>query len=142
MEVNWNQVVGDLLTQMLRILLPVALMLFLKWAAEFWRQIHAKNPKLAELLERAGAVGYAAAEEYFRGGYGSTPSEKMEYALRHANEYLKTLGLHVDLNVIRDAIVQYGVANYKFSWTKAPLFEFAESLKPESESEEEKEDDQ
>ena len=108
---------GDAVTQLLRIFVPVLIALVLKWAAEIWMQVREKNPRLAELLALAGQVGYAAAEEYFR-DREADGSEKLDYALDRANEYLQSFGINVDLNVVRDSIINYGVSQYKFSWTK------------------------
>ena len=142
--VDWNEVIGDALTQLLRIMIPVALMLFMKWAAEFWGKLREKNPKLAELIAVAGQIGYAAAEEYFRNSSVSG-EDKMQYAIKHANAYLNTLGIHIDLNVIRDSIIEYGVTHYRFSWTKPEMAEMIAELKERidntGEGEDEEEDD-
>ena len=42
----------------------------------------------------------------------------MNYALTRANEYLKTLGFNIKLDVVRDAIIDYGVSNHLFTWVK------------------------
>lgn len=122
MEVDWNLIAGEVMTQMLRILLPVVIVLIFKWIVEIWTKLLEKNPKLAEAILLAGRIGYAAAEEYFR-DLDTTGEDKMEYALARAEEYLHSLGIHVNLDVIHDSIVQYGVTEHKFSWTQKSLEE-------------------
>lgn len=117
MEVNWNVLLGDLITQLLRIFIPVLVALVLKWAAEIWLRIQEDKPELAEVLMLAARIGYAAAEEYAKNNFCSG-DDKMDVAIARAEEYLKELGWNVDLHVIRDAINDYGVSNWKFTWVK------------------------
>lgn len=117
MDVNWNVLLSDLITQVLRIFIPVLVALVLKWAAEIWVKIQADKPDLAEVLQLAARLGYAAAEEYAN-KYGSTGEDKMEVAVARAEDYLKELGYNIDLHVIRDAINDYGVSTWRFSWVK------------------------
>ena len=135
--IDWKDIAGELITQFLRIMIPVVIVLCLKWFSEIWSKLKEKNPKLAELIAIAGEIGYCAAEEYFRGenisGY-----EKMNFALARADEYLKTLGINIKLDVIRDAIIDYGITNYKFTWVKRKNMEDIIRL-DEIESKEEKE---
>lgn len=120
MEVNWNVLLGDLITQLLRIFIPVLVALVLKWAAEIWIRIQEDKPELAAVLQLAARLGYAAAEEYANSHFCSS-EDKMDVAIARAEDYLKELGLTVDLNVIRDAINDYGVSNWKFTWVKEGL---------------------
>ena len=137
MEINWNDIVGEVLTQILRILLPIVIVLCIKWLSEIYHMLREKNPKLAEAIALAGQLGYSTAEEYFN-GTNADGTEKMDFALARAQSYLHTLGWNIDLNVIRDSIVNYGVTNYKFSWCKKPLDvlwadHIAQEQKPEEE---------
>ena len=117
MDVNWNVLLSDLITQILRIFIPVLIALVLKWGAEIWMRIKEDRPNLAEVLQIAARIGYAAAESYAN-SYPSTGEDKMEYAISRAEEYLKELGYSIDLHVIRDAINDYGVSTWRFSWVK------------------------
>lgn len=116
--IDWKVLLGEALTQMLRIFLPVALALTLKWLVDVWQKIKAKNPRLAEALSIAAEVGYSAAEEHFRNAKGVDGGEKMLYAIKRAQAYLETLGLNINLEVIRDQIATYGYTYKAFSWTK------------------------
>lgn len=136
MEVNWNMLLGDLITQLLRIFLPVAVALILKWAAEIWMRIQEDKPELAEVLQLAARLGYAAAEEYAN-HYAAVGEDKMEVAVARAEEYLKEMGYNVDLHVIRDAINDYGVSTWKFSWVKNQVQNEMMPMPEESEGAEE-----
>ena len=119
MEIDWKVLVGDAITQMLRIFLPVCIALVLKWAGELWLKIKASRPDIAKVIEMAAELGYSAAEDYFRGKCNPTGEEKMTYAIQHAEAYIKeTTGIDVDVDIIRDAITNFGVEWQKFSWTK------------------------
>lgn len=140
--VDWNEIFGELLTQFIRILLPVVIILCLKWLTEIWSKLKEKSPKIAEAIAIAGQLGYSAAEECFHGSKvdGNT---KLDYAIDRANEYLKSLGFNIDAKIICDAIINYGVTNYKFSWTKkdiGELFQFQEQTDEDSEEEESSDD--
>ena len=134
---DWKMILSELITQFLRILMPVAIALILKWASELWLKFREKNPDLADLIAYAGRVGYAAAEEYAEKVDGISSEQKMIYALGRANEYLKTFGLNIDIDVIKDAIIQYGVNECQFSWTQKPLLELFEETGAEKEAENE-----
>lgn len=139
MEINWNEIAGQITTEVLRILVPVLIVLVLKWIAQIWKMLKEKHPELAELIAYAAQVGYAAAEEYFRNRKVSG-EDKMAYAIERAYDYLATVGINnVDADVIRDCINQYGVTNYKFSWSQTPIA--ALFKKPEEDPEEEEDPD-
>ena len=130
---DWKMILSELITQFLRILIPVAIALIFKWASELWLKFREKNPDLSDLIAYAGRVGYAAAEEYAEKVDGISSQQKLDYALSRAAEYLKTFGLNIDMDVIKDSIIQYGVNECRFSWTQ-PLLEFIED-EPEAEKE-------
>lgn len=115
--IDWKDIAGELITQFLRIMIPVVIVLCLKWLSEIWHKLKEKNPKLAEAIAIASEIGYCAAEEFFHGenvsGY-----DKMNYALSRADDYLKTLGFNIKISVIRDAIIDYGVTNHLFTWVR------------------------
>lgn len=121
-EIDWSVLAGEAVTQLIKIFVPVLVVLVLKWIVEIWKRLNEKNPQAAEILAYAARIGYAAAEDYFRQINSADGSDKMDYAIHRASEYLTNLGLNIDTDVIRDAITQYGVSDYKFSWTK-PSFE-------------------
>ena len=99
--VDWKSILGEILTQTLRILLPVVIALILKWAAEIWIKIKAERPDIASILEYAARIAVRAAEQIFGEGHGE---EKKEYAIATVEQYLAENGLSLDVTVIADAI--------------------------------------
>lgn len=145
MDVDWNALIGEAASQMIKILVPVLVVLALKWIVEIWKKLSEKNPELAKLIAYAAQIGYAAAEDYFRNIKTATGADKMNFAIFRAKDYLDAAGLHVDDDILKDSITQYGVSNFRFSWTK-PTFDLSEPIKlvfPEAgqDPEEEEEDD-
>ena len=117
MEIDWKVLASDAITQMLRIFLPVCIALILKWASDLWLKIKTSRPDIAKVIELAGQIGYSAAEDYFH-DKDSTGEMKMTYAIERAESFIKeATGMSVDVDVIRDAITNYGVDWDKFSWT-------------------------
>lgn len=116
MNVVWSDVIGELVTAILKIMVPICITLLLKWGAELYKKIREGNPQLADLIKYAAQLGYAAAEEFFRNDENATGSKKLEHAISEAEQYLKQFNVKVDLNVVKDAIIAYGVENYKFNW--------------------------
>lgn len=117
MEVDWGIVVGDLVTQVLRIMIPVLIALILKWGSELILKIKEEQPKLHWMLSEAAEIGYAVAEEFFR-DKDVDGRTKMEKAISHAMAYLESFGLKVDEETVKDAIINYGTTNGLFSWTQ------------------------
>ena len=122
MDVNWNELAGEAVTQMLRIFVLV-----IKWVVQIFTQLKEKNPQLAEVISYAAQLGYAAAEDYFR-DMQALPSEKMSYAIEHADQYLKAVGGKADRNIIRDAIDCYGINGSRYSWTNEKVKDMLEKL--------------
>ena len=116
MSIDWSEVLGELTTAILKIMVPVLITLILKWGADLYRKIKDGNPQLADLLKYAAQLGYAAAEEFFRDSETVTGNQKLEHAITEAEKYLRQFNVKVDLGVIKDAIIAYGVENYKFNW--------------------------
>ncbi|MBQ6520909.1 MAG: hypothetical protein IJI14_19565 [Anaerolineaceae bacterium] len=130
MDVNWEMLVSEAVTQLIKIFVPVLIVLVLKWCVEIWKKLNEKNPELANLIAYAAQVGYAAAEDYFRNVKSASGEDKMVYAISRAQEYLLNAGESVDDEVIKDSITQFGVNNQRFSWTK-PTFSLAALLQNE-----------
>ena len=116
MDVDWSIVVGDAITALLKVFVPVFVALILKWGGELWIKIKEQNPHIEWLVDTAAEIGYNAAEEFFRGKTGVS-DQKMEYALQVAENYLQDIsGVKVDLVSVKNAIISYGVENKLFSW--------------------------
>ena len=101
MEVDWNAITGQVITAVLKIVIPVCVALVLKWAGEIWLKIKGENPDLADVLSYAVELAVEAAEQIFGPGKGE---EKKQYAIQAAEKYLAEFGLVIDLDVIADAI--------------------------------------
>lgn len=147
MEVDWNVLIGEAVTQLIRIFVPVAVVLCFRWVVQIWKQIKEKHPEIAELIAYAARVGYAAAEEEYRNYPAAAGGDKMAFALYRAEDYLKACGVKVNDDVMRDAIHEYGIDNYKFSWTKPNIADVladirkAEEAAGAEDSDEEEEDE-
>jgi hypothetical protein len=115
--VDWSEVGGELVTQVLRIMIPVLIALILKWAGDLVMRIKESQPQLYWALSEAAEIGYAVAEEYFR-GQKVDGREKLNKAIDHAVRYLSEFGLKVDETTVKDAIISYGTTNKLFNWTK------------------------
>jgi len=143
MDVDWSALAGEAVTQMIKIFVPVLVVLVCKWIVEIYKELSEKNPMAAEIVAYAARLGYAAAEDYFRDLKTATGEDKMTYAIHRAAEYLSNAGISLGHDVLRDAITQYGVANYKFSWVK-PTFDLMidppSDLKPDADDMEEEDD--
>lgn len=116
MEINWNLVIGETVTQLMKIFIPLLIALIVHWIGDFFARLKESNPDLATALALAAQIGYSSAEEHFR-NHPDSGNDKLEYAVSRAEEYLSELGLTVDLHVVRDAILNYGVSTHQFSWT-------------------------
>ena len=103
MEVDWNVITGQVITAVLKIVIPFFVLLVLKWASELWLKIKGAHPQLADILSYAAEMAVEAAEQILGPGKGA---EKKEYAIQAAKKYLAELGLDIDVDVIADAIEQ------------------------------------
>ena len=134
MEINWNLIIGETVTQLMKIFIPLLIALIIHWIGDFYAKLKESNPDLATALALAAQIGYSAAEEHFR-NHPESGSNKLDYAVTRAEEYLSQMGLSVDLHVVRDAILNYGVSTHKFSWQWKQLDMAAEQeLKQEKEA--------
>ena len=142
MEVDWNVLIGEAVAPLIRIFVPVAVVLCFRWIVQIWKQIKEKHPEIAELIAYAARIGYAAAEEESRKYPAAAGGEKMSYALYRAEDYLKACGVKVSDDVMRDAIHEYGIDAYKFSWVKPNIQVMLAEEEAAGDSEEEEEDDE
>ena len=101
MEVDWNVIVGEMMTQVLRVIIPVCVALVLKWAVELYHRIKSEQPDWTPVLEYAAEMAVLAAEQLFGDGHGK---EKKQYAIQTIQNILAEHGLKLDLTVIEDAI--------------------------------------
>ena len=101
MEVDWNVITGEIMTQILKIVLPVVVGLIIKWAAELYLKIKAERPDLAPIIDFAASTAVYAAEGIYGPGEGQ---KKLEYAIEAVRAILQEYGLQLDITVISDAI--------------------------------------
>ena len=99
--VDWTEIIGQCLTQILRILLPLCVALIIKWAVELYHKIKEAQPEAAPILEYAAELAVLAAEQIFGSGKGD---QKKQYAIETIQRILAENGLKLDLSVIEDAI--------------------------------------
>ena len=101
MDVNWNIVLGEVATQVLRIMLPMCAVLILKWAMELWIRLKESKPDIAKLLSCAVQIAVDAAEQIYGDGHGES---KKAYAVAYVEKYLAEHGVKLNVQVIADAI--------------------------------------
>ena len=101
MEVDWNVVLGEMMTQILRVIIPVCVALVLKWAVELYHKLKADSPEWVPVLEYAAEVAVLAAEQIFGSGQGA---EKKAYAIQTIQDILAERGILLNVSVIEDAI--------------------------------------
>lgn len=99
--VDWSSIIGECLTQLLRILLPLAIALIIKWAIELYHRVKSDHQEWEPVLEYAAETAVLAAEQIFGDGNGK---EKKKYAIQVIENMLAEHGLKIDLAVIEDAI--------------------------------------
>ena len=99
--VDWSAVIGELLTQILRILLPLCVAIIIRWAVELYLKIKEEQPNIIPLLDYFVEQAVYAAEQIYGSGHGET---KKEYALQIIQGWLEEYGLNVDVKIISDAI--------------------------------------
>lgn len=111
--VDWSTVLGELLTQFLRIIVPVGIALILKWAGELWLKVKAQKPEIAELLQYACSLATKAAEQEFGGKHGE---EKKQYAIDFVQKFLAEHDVKVDVSVIASSIeaAVFGMNSFRF----------------------------
>lgn len=99
--VDWSTVLGEIVTQILQILLPLCIALIIKWSVEIYQKIKKDQPEWLPVLEYAAEVAVLAAEQVFGSGHGE---EKRDYAIATIERILAEQGLVIDVDVIADAI--------------------------------------
>ena len=98
---EWNEILGELMTEFMRVLIPVCVALVLKWAIELYHKIKTDQPEWVPILEYAAQIAVLAAEQIFGSGHGD---EKNQYAIQTIERILAEQGLVIDVDVIMDAI--------------------------------------
>ena len=101
MEIDWAVVIGEIMTQILRVLIPLFIAMVIKWAVELYHKIKTEQPEWLPVLEYAAELAVLAAEQIYGDGHGD---EKKQYAIQTIQNILAEHGLKLDLTVIDDAI--------------------------------------
>ena len=115
--VDWNVLLGELVTQILRVLIPVLVALIAKWAIELYELIKANQPDLGKILQTAVNTAVIATEQMMETEDGKA---KKEYAIASVQDYLAQKGIVIDVSVIEDAIeaTVYSLHRENFFLTK------------------------
>lgn len=101
MEVDWNVIAGEVMTQVLRVIVPVFIAMIIKWGIELYHKIRTEQPDWTPVLEYAAEMAVLAAEQIFGGGQGA---EKKAYAIQAIQDILAEKGVFLNVHVIEDAI--------------------------------------
>jgi hypothetical protein len=115
--VDWKVLLGELMTQLLRVLIPVLVALIAKWAIQLYEEIKKNQPDFALVLQTAVNQAVIAAEQMLKTEDGK---QKKEYAIASVQDYLAQKGMIVDVGVIEDAIeaTVYSLHRENFFLTK------------------------
>ena len=115
--VDWNVILGELMTQFLRVLIPVCVALIAKWAIQIYQEIKKSQPDFAQVLQTAVNIAVMSAEQMMQTEEGQ---KKKEYAIASVQDYLAQKGMVIDVSVIEDAIeaTVYSLHRENFFLTK------------------------
>ena len=117
MAVDWSLILGELMTQFLRVLIPVLVALVAKWAIQVYQEIKKSQPDFAQVLQTAVNIAVMSAEQMMETEEGQ---KKKEYAIASVQDYLAQKGMMIDVSVIEDAIeaTVYSLHRENFFLTK------------------------
>ena len=101
MDIDWSVVGGEIMTQVLKIVLPLFVALIIKWAVELYHKIKTEQPDWTPILEYAAEMAVLAAEQIYGDGQGA---EKKKYAIQTIEKLLAEKGIQLNVSVIEDAI--------------------------------------
>ena len=130
--IEWHVILGDLMTQFLRVLIPVLVALVAKWAIQLYEEIKQNQPDFAQVLQTAVNIAVMSAEQMMQTEEGQ---QKKQYAIASVQDYLAQKGMVIDVSVIEDAIdaTVYSLHRENFFLTKEqreqdvpPVYEAAE----------------
>lgn len=99
--IEWQTLLGELMTQLLRVLIPVFVALIAKWAIQLYEEIKKNQPDFALVLQTAVNQAVIAAEQMMQTEDGQ---RKKQYAIASVQDYLAQKGMIIDVSVIEDAI--------------------------------------
>ena len=117
MTVDWNVLLGEMMTQILRVLIPVLVALIAKWAIQVYEEIKQNQPEFGQILQTAVNMAVIATEQMMQTEDGKA---KKEYAIASVQDYLAQKGMIIDVSVIEDAIeaTVYSLHRENFFLTK------------------------
>lgn len=115
--IEWNVILGELMTQFLRVLIPVLVALVVKWAIQLYEEIKQNQPDFAQVLQTAVNIAVMSAEQMMQTEDGQ---RKKQYAIASVQDYLAQKGMVIDVSVIEDAIeaTVYSLHRENFFLTK------------------------
>ena len=117
MAVDWSLILGELMTQFLRVLIPVLVALVAKWAIQLYQEIKKDQPDFANVLQTAVNIAVMAVEQTMQTEEGK---KKKDAAVEMVKDYLAQKGMIIDVSVIEDAIeaTVYSLHRENFFLTK------------------------
>ena len=101
MEIDWNAVTGEIMTQILKVVIPLFVAMVIKWAVELYHKLKTEQPEWIPVLEYAAELAVLAAEQIYGDGHGA---EKKKYAIETIQHILAEKGFQINLDIIDDAI--------------------------------------
>ena len=99
--IDWKVIIGEVATQLLRVIIPVCVCLVIKWSIQLFEAIKKNQPDFAAVLGVAVNNAVIAAESLL---FTEEGKKKKEYAIASVQDFLAQKGLAVDVGVIEDAI--------------------------------------
>lgn len=99
--IDWKVIIGEVATQLLRVIIPVCVCLVIKWSIQLFETIKKNQPDFAAVLGVAVNNAVIAAESLL---FTEEGKKKKEYAIASVQDFLAQKGLAVDVGVIEDAI--------------------------------------
>ena len=117
--VDWNEIVNESVIALMKIVLPILFTLIIKWIIQMWVTLKESNPSLARMIMECAMIGYHAAEDYAHNNPDLHGSDKMEFAISAAGDYLKEVYDKIaSKETLQSAIALYGSDEGLFSWTE------------------------
>lgn len=99
--IDWKVVLGEVMTQVMRVVIPVCVVLIIKWGIQLFELIKKNQPDFAAVLQVAVNNAVIAAEQKL---FTEEGKKKKEYAIHSVQDFLAQKGMMVDVGVIEDAI--------------------------------------
>jgi len=106
MEIDWGAIITQALLMLVKAVLPLLLAALLGWLGLEWKKFRSgKHAELAMYLAEAARIAVASAEQSGLAKLIEDKAEvKKQFAIDYVENYLETVGLRVNVNLIADTI--------------------------------------